>query len=136
MLLDRPATLSRWDHLTASRRVVGLAGLDAHGGIGRRAEDGNRSNIPGIPSYVASFNSFSLKVELERPWSGDAGADAKALFAAIRGGRVYSVIDGIARNGVAGLPCRDRGRPAHSDGRGAAIRHHRDAGRARADAGV
>ena len=100
MLLDRPATLYRWDHLTASRRVVGLAGLDAHGGIGRRAEDGNRSNIPGIPSYVASFNSFSLKVELERPWSGDAGADAKALFAAIRAGRVYSVIDGIARNGV------------------------------------
>ena len=100
MLLDRPATLDRWDHLTASRRVVGLAGLDAHGGIGRRAEDGNRSNIPGIPSYLASFNSFSLKVELERPWSGDAGADAKALFAAIRGGRVYSVIDGIARNGL------------------------------------
>ena len=100
MLLDRPATLDRWDSLTASRRVVGLAGLDAHGGIGRRAEDGNRSNIPGIPGYVASFNSFSLRVELERPWSGEAGADAKALFAAIRGGRVYSVIDGIARNGL------------------------------------
>ena len=100
MLLDRPATLDRWDHLTAGRRVVGLAGLDAHGGIGRRAEDGNRSNIPGIPSYVATFNTFSLRVELERPWSGDAGADAKALWAAIRGGRVYSVIDGIARNGL------------------------------------
>ena len=136
MLLDRPATLARWDRLTASRRVVGLAGLDAHGGIGRRAEDGNRSNIPGIPSYVASFNSFSLRVELERPWSGDAGADAKALFAAIRGGRVYSVIDGIARNGVLDFHAETAAGQTHSDGRGAAIRHHRDAGRARADAGV
>ena len=100
MLLDRPATLDRWDHLTSSRRIVGLAGLDAHGGIGRRMEDGSRSNIPGIPSYVASFSSFSLHAELERPWSGDAPADARALFAAIRGGRVYTVIDGIARNGL------------------------------------
>ena len=63
-------------------------------------EDGSRSNIPGIPSYVASFSSFSLRAELERPWSGDAPADARALFAAIRGGRVYTVIDGIARNGL------------------------------------
>lgn len=63
-------------------------------------EDGNRSNIPGIPSYAASFSSFSVKVELDRPWSGDAEADARTLFDAIRQGRVYTAIDGLARNGL------------------------------------
>jgi len=99
-LLERPVTLDRWDRLTSARRVVALAGLDAHGGIGRRMEDGSRSNIPGIPSYTASFSSLSVKVELERAWLGDAAADARALFAAIRQGRVYTTIDGLARNGL------------------------------------
>jgi hypothetical protein len=99
-LLERPVTLDRWDRLTSTRRVVSLAGLDAHGGIGRRMEDGSRTNIPGLPSYAASFRSFSVKVELDRAWSGDAAADARALFAAIRQGRVYTTIDGLARNGL------------------------------------
>jgi hypothetical protein len=99
-LLDRPVTLDRWDRLTVTRRVVALAGLDAHGGIGRRLEDGSRSNIPGIPSYAASFSSLSVKVELDRALSGDAAADGHAVFAAIRGGRVYTTIDGLARNGL------------------------------------
>jgi hypothetical protein len=99
-LLERPVTLDRWDRLTSRRRIVALAGLDAHGGIGRRMEDGSRSNIPGVPSYAASFSSFSVKAELDQPWSGDAEAGARALFAAIRQGRVYTAIDGLARNGL------------------------------------
>src|SRR5262249_54243111 len=54
----------------------------------------------GIPSYAASFSSLSVKVELDRSWSGDAMADAHALFAAIRQGRVYTTIDGLARGGL------------------------------------
>jgi hypothetical protein len=99
-LLDRPATLDRWDRLTVVRPVVGLAGLDAHGGIGRATEDGSRSNIPGVPSYRASVAAFSLHVELERPWSGDAPADARKLYAAIRAGRVYTAVDAVAVSGL------------------------------------
>jgi len=99
-LFNRPSTLDRWDRLTAIRPVVALAGLDAHGGIGRRAEDGLNSNIPGIPSYLASFTTFSLRVESDRSWSGDAATDARALLGAIRVGRVYTEIDAVATNGV------------------------------------
>jgi hypothetical protein len=99
-LLDRPTTLDRWDGLTRTRPVVALAGLDAHGGIGRRAEDGSRANVPGVPSYPASFHTFSLRIPLEHPWSGDAARDARALYEAIRRGRVYTTIETIATNGL------------------------------------
>jgi hypothetical protein len=95
-LLDRPeATLARWDALSATRRVIALAGHDAHGGIGRRIEDGGRWGIP-LPSYEASFRSFSTRAVLENPLSGDPQADAHALIAAIRDGRVFTAIDAIA----------------------------------------
>ena len=97
-LLDRPATLDRWDRMTAVRRVVGLAGIDAHGGVGSRLEDPNRS-LPGtigIPGYEASFRTFSTRVVLERPLSGTAEADAKAIYGAIRKGSVFTAIDALA----------------------------------------
>ncbi len=95
-LLARPATLDRWDRLTANTRVVGLAGADAHGGIGTRAEDGTRSGIAGIPTYEAMFGTFSNRVVLGRRLTGDASADGRALLDAIRAGRVFSSIDALA----------------------------------------
>ena len=71
-LLDRPdATLKQWDSLAARARVVGLAGLDAHGGIGNRLEDPSRRRSIGVPSYAASFRMFSTRVELDRAFTGD-----------------------------------------------------------------
>ncbi len=100
ILLDRPATLHRWDRLTRARRVVGLAGIDAHGGVGRRMEDGSLSGVLGIPSYEGSFRTFSVRVLLDRPWSGSAAEDARALMDAIRSGRVYTTIDALAAPGL------------------------------------
>jgi hypothetical protein len=100
-LLHRPEmALTRWDALTARRPVVALAGHDAHGGIGRTAEDGSRSAIGGVPSYEATFRAFSTHAILEAPWSGDAGADARSLLHVVRSGRVYTVIDGVASPAV------------------------------------
>jgi len=101
-LLDRPvATLKHWDALTAHRRVVGLAGIDAHGGIGRGVEEeGNRRPTLGtIPSYEASFKTFTTRVILEQAFSGDASSDARSLIAAIRNGRTFTVIDALAAPG-------------------------------------
>ena len=101
-LLDRPsATLERWDRLAARRPVVGLAGHDAHGGIGRGVEEGGGrpSAFGGVPSYEASFRSFSTRAILDRPPSGDAATDARLLLDAIRTGRVFTVIDAIATPG-------------------------------------
>ena len=99
---DRPVTLNRWDRLTVAHAVVALAGADAHGGVGRRAEEPNRTlwSTVGIPSYQASFQAFSNRVLLDRPLAGDAALDARAVFSAIRQGRVFTAIDGLATPAV------------------------------------
>jgi len=101
-ILDRPvATLARWDALTAHRRVVGLAGVDAHGGIGRGMEEGGkrRAAFGHVPSYEASFRTFTTHAILDQPFAGDAAVDARALIASIRNGRVFTVIDAVAESG-------------------------------------
>jgi hypothetical protein len=98
-LFDRPsATLQRWDRMTETRPVVTLAAADAHGGVGRRAEDTgkNFSGMIGIPSYEASFRAFANRVVLDRPLSGNAAEDARAVYGAIRSGRVFTAIDALA----------------------------------------
>jgi hypothetical protein len=105
-LMDRPDTLlqwgHRWGHLNARPRLVGLAGADAHGGVGVRAEDQSRSfaGMVGMPSYEASFRTFSNRVILGAPLSGDAARDARALFDAIRQGSVFTTIDALAGPGL------------------------------------
>jgi hypothetical protein len=101
-LLDRPArALQRWDELAATRRIVGLAGADAHARLGlRQGGDPDTSAIHvRLPSYEASFRTFSNHVVLDGPLSGDAEADAAKVMTAIRDGRVYSVIDALATPG-------------------------------------
>ncbi len=89
-VFDRPAAaLSHWDVQTARRRVVGLAGTDAHA----RVPIGS-FGIP-FPTYETLFRAFSVHVELPRAWSGDPRADAEALLDAVRAGRLYTVIDAL-----------------------------------------
>jgi hypothetical protein len=101
-MLDRPhTTLARWDSLSATRPVVGLAAHDAHGGIGRGVEEGGarRSALRGIPSYEGSFRTFSNRVILDAPLTGDAAADATRVLDAIKHGRVFTVVDAVATPG-------------------------------------
>jgi len=97
-LLDRPETLERWNALVKKAPTVALAAVDAHGGVGRRAEDTSRSlsGTIGIPSYEASFRTVSNRVILDSPLSGDAAADARAVYAAIRKGSVFTSVDALA----------------------------------------
>jgi hypothetical protein len=101
-LLDRPVeVLQQWDDLSARRRVVALAGIDAHAwlGYGQRTDpDGGGIHIR-IPGYEESFRTFSNHVILDAPFSGEAESDNRALIDALRRGRVYSVIDGLATPG-------------------------------------
>jgi hypothetical protein len=101
--LDRPATaLDRWDQVTLHRRVVGLAGADAHARLGFRQqtdpyEEGWHLRVP---SYEASFRTFGIRVQLPVPLGGDAAADAENVLTHLRLGRVYTVIDGLATPGA------------------------------------
>lgn len=95
VVFDRPVlTLERWDSLSASRLVVALAGVDAHGGGRTTFSDEPRVAVG--PSYEASFRSVSNRVVLDRPFTGSATDDAELLLDGIRRGRVYSVVDAIS----------------------------------------
>lgn len=101
-LLDRPqSVLAGWDAAGIRRRVVGLAGADAHARLGfrqRNDPDSSSIHLP-LPSYDASFRAFSNHLELERNLSGEVKADTASVLGAIRAGRAYTVIDGIASPG-------------------------------------
>ena len=100
-LLDRPdPVMKRWDELTAQRPVVGLAAADAHARVGLMSIGepyDARASIP-LPSYAAVFSALSVTLE-GVSLSQDAVADARAVVDALRGGRLYSTIDGLATGG-------------------------------------
>jgi hypothetical protein len=99
-LLDRPvSTLAKWDQLAARRRVIALAAHDAHGGFGKE-NGGTSGRRLHVPSYETTFRSFSLRVKLSSPPSGDASRDAALLLSAIRAGAVFSVVDAVAPAGA------------------------------------
>jgi hypothetical protein len=96
-LLDRPsATLERWDNLTRTRRIVALAGSDAHARIGLRSlgEPYDNGTSLYLPSYEQIFRVFSNTLT-QTTLSGDAAADSAAVIAAIRAGHLYSTIDAL-----------------------------------------
>ena len=96
-MFDRPdGTLSRWDEMNRTRRVVGLAAVDAHGGGDRGEAHGGEGGIVFGPSYESSFRALTNRVVLDAPFTGDAAADASGLLAAIRSGRVYTVVDAFS----------------------------------------
>jgi hypothetical protein len=101
-LLDRPGdVLERWDALSATRHVVALAGIDAHAwlGYGQNTDPDNGGWHLRMPGYEPTFGTLSNHVVLDAPLSGNASADSAALIEALRRGRVYSVIDGLATPG-------------------------------------
>lgn len=96
-LLDRPTeSLALWDRIASTRRVLGFAGHDAHGGVGRSMEQPSRRRVP-VPSYESSFRTFSTVVELDGALSGDAARDARAIADRLRGGRFYTEITSLGR---------------------------------------
>jgi hypothetical protein len=102
-MLDRPDdVLQRADELTRSARIVLLAGADAHARLGfRQQTDPYREGWHlKVPTYEASFKAFSSHVVLDAALSGDAVRDAGAVLDAVRAGRVYTVVDGLATPGA------------------------------------
>jgi len=115
-LFDRPQVLSRWDAATRRRRVIALAGHDAHARIGLRGnwEPGTGDYSLALPSYEAAFRAFAMRVRLATPPTGDAVRDARLLLDAFKAGHVYTVID--AQAGPARLTFTARGPDGAGEG--------------------
>ena len=92
--------MARWDALTATQRVVGLAAVDAHAWIGLPglAEAAGRTAGVSWPGYEALFDTASIAAVGVR-LTGDANEDAAAVLDALRHGHVYSTVDAIAGGG-------------------------------------
>lgn len=103
-VFDRPVeAIERWDALSAERRVVAFAAVDAHGsGSPISLEEAGRRVAIG-PSYEASFRTVTNRIVLDQPFTGDVPSDAQRLLDAIRRGHVYSVIDAISSDVVVDL---------------------------------
>jgi hypothetical protein len=102
-LLDRPSGILRqWDRVAKTRHVIGLAGADAHARLGLRdsTEPYEDRTLARLPSYEASFRTFSNQVILDEPLTGDADSDARKLLDAIRRGRLFTSIDGAVTDGA------------------------------------
>ena len=96
-LLDRPSDVLRhWDMLTQDRRVVAIAGSDAHARIGLRTlgEPYDSAASFQLPAYDQMFRVFSNSLD-GVTLTGDAAKDAEAVIGAVRLGHVYSTIDGV-----------------------------------------
>lgn len=83
--------LARWDEMLAQRDVVGLYGADAHSRL-----PVTRSWALRFPSYQDLFSLMQNHVLLDGPLQGDAEADRRAVLDAVRRGRFYIGLDGLA----------------------------------------
>jgi hypothetical protein len=93
-VLDHPPerNVAEWDRLCGLRRVVGIAGIDAHQ-IGYRV----RGRVPvRLMSYARSFRFLRTHVLCEEALSGELEHDRTQVFGALREGRCYMSVDSLA----------------------------------------
>jgi hypothetical protein len=92
-VLDHPPAhnLAEWDRLCQRRRVVGIAGLDAHQ-IGYRVGE----HVPvRLMSYTRSFRFLRTHVLCDEPLNGELEHDRDQVFEALRAGRCYMALESL-----------------------------------------
>jgi hypothetical protein len=118
-LYQRPAELAKWDALARSRRIIAIAGTDAHARLGFR--DGPEPYVNPVylkaPSYDVAFAVASLHLRLERPLRREPTRDAEAILSAIRAGHLYTTVDGLGRGGRLEFNASSGGATAHEGDR-------------------
>jgi hypothetical protein len=93
-VIDHPPAhnLAEWDRLCQLRRVVGIAGIDAHQ-IGIRV----RGRVPiRLMSYARSFRYLRTHALCEEAPTGELEHDRDQVYGALRSGRCYMSVDSLA----------------------------------------
>ena len=97
LLGDTGIGFERWESIAHLRRVVLLAGADAHARLQlTNGDPGDGGFALPIPGYETSFRVMSVQVRPERPLTGEATRDATTVMQAIRRGHLYIAIDSRA----------------------------------------
>ncbi len=97
LLTDSPGIRTRWAAISEVRRVVGIAGADAHAKLPLMSADpGDNSYSLPLPSYEAAFRTLSVNVTPSGPLTGIASTDAARILEGIRLGRLYTAVNGWA----------------------------------------
>ena len=97
LLGDTDLGVDRWESFAHKRRVVLLAGADAHANLQlTNGDPGDSGFALPIPGYQTSFRVLSVHVRPDRPLTGEAMRDATTVMQAIRRGHAHIAIDGRA----------------------------------------
>ncbi len=80
----------------ARRRVVMIAGADAHANLELKGDSADSRPSLRLPEYEPTFRALTIDVHPERPITGDATADARIVLRAIRNGHLHTVMEGFA----------------------------------------
>jgi hypothetical protein len=96
---DGAGLLPRWAEIAATRRLAGIAAVDAHARLGTEGGFDDAWVNLRLPSYERLFATAQVTVELDAPLSGDAGGDAAAVQQALRDGRSFSTVSARAEAG-------------------------------------
>ena len=94
--VDGVNLMEQWALLAGRRRLVMLAGADAHAKLALRGDPADSQYVLAVPGYEPAFRTMSVHVALDSPLSGNAAVDAPALVRALRAGHLYTAVDGIA----------------------------------------
>jgi hypothetical protein len=97
LLTESNELAARWEALTRRRRVVAVAGADAHANLAFPGDDPGRSTSLPVPGYEASLRALTVHVRPGRPLTGNARDDARLLIEGLRAGHVYTAVGGLAR---------------------------------------
>jgi len=90
VLHPSPQARAGWDACLAQAPAAGWLGSDAHGGLRL-----GPLFLP-APSYRAVFSLGSNHLTLDEPANGEAAHDAALVWRALRDGRGYAALDGLA----------------------------------------
>ncbi len=81
----------KWDEINKTGKYYGIYALDAHGKLplGRKRKFA-------FPSYLALFRTMTVYARIESELSKEPDAAASEIIAAIRNGRFFNCVEGIA----------------------------------------
>jgi predicted metal-dependent phosphoesterase TrpH len=96
-LIQPSRAVDDWEVQTRRRRVVAIAGADAHAKLAPRSADPGDSRLAlPFPGYEPSFRVLSIHARTDHPLTGNAATDGPLLMRAIRAGHLYTAVDAVA----------------------------------------